>query len=97
MTEIYSHPTIHEKTHDELLFRLDQIRNRRLVAAIEYRTAAEKRMEKENAKLTDQWEKLRDRLQAKIIKLDMDINDIEKGIQKMTEISHKIKLTEFSL
>lgn len=93
-TPLYTHPNIREKTHDELLARLDQIRSRRLVAALEFKAAEQNRLEKEHGKLTTQWETLASKLSKKEYALREEIEKFEKDLNKLIQIHNQMKVLE---
>lgn len=97
MGEMYNHPDIRTQTHDQMRFRLDQIRNRRLVAAIEFKSVQDAKTEKLDAKLGDQWEKLSIRCAKKLEKINEELNDIDQILKKLVDLNHKKALTEFKL
>lgn len=93
-TTLYSHPTIREATHDELTARLQQIRDRRLVAAIQYEQVRKTKVEKLDARLREQWEKQDERNRLALLRVDEAIDRLDRGIQKQIEIAHNKTLTE---
>ena len=97
MTEqspIYDHPTIRSLKHDELTERLQQIRDRRLVAAIQYESVRKTKLEKLSLSLMDKWEKQDERNRLALIKIDEAIDKFEAGINKQIQIAHDLTLTE---
>lgn len=92
--KLYTHPTIREKTHDQLLFRLEAIRNRRLMAAIEYKADSDRKRALASAKLLSQYQALNDRNRQKLNRIEELIEDIDRSIGKQIELSHKINLME---
>jgi len=91
---IYTHPKIREKTHHELLERLDQIRGRRLVAAMEFKTAERSRLDKEHDKLSDQWTKLAAKLSKKEYSIREDIEKFEADVNKLIQIHNQASVLE---
>lgn len=94
MTEIYTHPTIRSQTHDWLMQRLQETRDRRLVVALQYESARKTKLQQLSYTLSAQWEKQRDSCDNKLQKIDEELDKLERGISKMIEIAHKLSLTE---
>lgn len=93
-TAIYTHPTIHSITHEQLLNRLQQIRDRRLVAAIQFEAVRKTKLEKLSAKLQQQWETQNQRNLVALQKIDEAIDRLDKGIAKQIQIAHNVELTD---
>jgi hypothetical protein len=93
-TTLYSHPTIREKSHDFLLNRLQQIRDRRLVAAIQYEQVRKGKVEKLEASLKAKWEKQDERNRLLLLKIDEAIDKLDVGIRKQHMIASDLTLTE---
>lgn len=91
---IYTHPNIRQLTAEELHNRLDVIRNRRLITAIEFQSAQAKRLDKEGDKLSEKWSKLRDRVSTRIAKATEEIEKAEKELQQLTAISNQLFILE---
>ncbi len=91
---IYTHPKIREKTHSELLERLEQIRGRRIVSAMEFKTALQHRLEKEHDKLSDQWTKLAAKLSKKEFSIREDIEKFEQDVNKLIQIHNQASVLE---
>lgn len=96
-SQLYTHPNIREKTHEQLLFRLDIIRNRRLVAAIEYKADSDRKRAQISAKLLSQYAALNDRNRLKLNKIFEMIEDVDRSIGKQIELSHKMSIVEEDL
>jgi multidrug resistance efflux pump len=91
--EIYTHPNIREIAHEELIFRLDNIRNRRLVAAIEYKALATAKKEKATAKLRSQYEALSDKIRRNLNKVDEQMETIDRDLGKLVELGHRMSIS----
>ena len=91
---IYTHPTLRTKSHDQLLIRLQGIRDRRLLAAIEHKSAADARQAKLADKIADQWEKLNERNKNKLAKISQELSDLEASINRQIELGHKLSIVE---
>jgi len=91
---VYTHPNIRNLTHDQLHQKLDMIRNKRLITAMEFKTAQEKRMDKEGLKLSEQWAKLRDRTLTRMAKVNEELDKAEGEIRKLIEISNQLSHLE---
>ncbi len=91
---IYTHPSIRDLSANELHERLTRLRNRRLVAALEFRSKKLDRLDKEGTKLSEQWGKLVDRLSSKIAKLEEDIDKVDDELKKLEKLSNQIKVLE---
>lgn len=94
MDEIYTHPTIRTQTHDWLMQRLQETRDRRLVVALQYESVRKTKLEKLSTTLQQQWAKQRDTCDNKLQNIDIEIDKLERGISKLLEIAHKLSLTE---
>lgn len=92
--ELYTHPSLRDLSQDGLRERLNRIRNRRLVAAIEFRSKQHTRLDSEGSKLSDQWNKLRDSLSTKLAQWEEAADKIDEGLQKLEKISNQMKLLE---
>ena len=90
---LYTHPKLREQKHEALLARLDIVRARRLVAALDHKTAHDKKMAKLSEKLGEQWERQDTRNTNNLVKVNDLITTIEKGIQKQIELGHTLELT----
>lgn len=90
--EIYSHPKLREVAHEELIFRLDNIRNRRLVAALEHKALVAAKREKASIKLKTQYAKLGDDIRRHLNKLDEAMDKIDRDLGKLIEIGHRMSL-----
>lgn len=95
--EVYRHPNIRDLSQSELLDRLDNIRNRRLLAALDYREAHAAKMTKLGTKLAEQWEDLDEKNRLKIIKINELIGALEKAVEKQQLLHHKLTLAEEGL
>lgn len=91
---IYTHATIREVTHSELVERLTRIRQRRLIAAIEFKSASQLRIAKEHAKLVEKWEKLAAKLSKVEYSIVEQIDKFEKEINQLIQISNQAKILE---
>lgn len=87
---IYTHPNIRDLTSNELHQRLEIIRNRRLITALEFQSAQAKRLDKEGDKLGEKWSKLRDRISTRIAKATEEVQKAEKELQQLIAISNQI-------
>jgi hypothetical protein len=92
--EIYNHPNIRELAHDELIDRLSDIRNRRLLAALDFKAAHEERMQKLSTKFSEQYEKSYERIRLRLLKMADDIDRTDSDINKLIALSHKLTMTE---
>ena len=90
--EIYTHPKLREVSHEELIFRLDNIRNRRLVAALEHKALVNAKKEKVTIKLRSQYEKLADDVRRQLTKLEEGIEKTDRAIGKLVELGHRMSL-----
>lgn len=95
--EVYQHPNIRDISMSELLDRLDVIRNRRLLAALDYRQAHEAKMMKLGTKLAAQWEDLDEKNRLKVKKINEMIEALEKAVEKQQLIHHKLTMAEEGL
>lgn len=93
-TPIYEHPNIYALTHEQLLDRLQQIRDRRLVAAIQFEAVRKTKLERLSAKLQQQWEAQNLRNQSALDKIDEAIDRLDRGIAKQIQIAHNVALTD---
>jgi hypothetical protein len=93
-TPIYNHPTLRSLTHEKLVERLQQIRDRRLVAAIQYEAIRKTKVEKLSLALREKWEKQNDRNNIALAKIDEMIDKLDAGIAKQIQIAHDLTLTE---
>lgn len=91
---LYTHPTIRSERHEYLLNRLQQIRDRRLVTALQYESARVDKLQRLNATLSAQYEKVDERNRLDLVKVDELIDKLERGISKQIELAHKLTLTE---
>lgn len=94
MPAIYNHPKLREMSQSELYDRLQDARNRRLLAALDYKDAQTKKMLKQGNKLATQWEDTNQKALQKLAKIDEMINALEKMTEKMVGIHHKLTMTE---
>ena len=90
----YSHPKLREMTHEKLLQNLEEIRARRLVAALEFKTAEANRLEREHDKLTDKWNALAAKLSKKEYAIREEIAKFEQEVNKLIAISNQMKIME---
>ncbi len=90
---IYSHPKLEQLTLDQLRLRLDAIRNRRLIAAINFKTTAEQRISVYNSKVGDQRDRLVLKTQRDIDAVDEKIAKIEEAISKIISLDNQLKVT----
>ena len=95
--QVYQHPNIRDLSMNDLLDRLDNIRNRRLLAALDYRQAHEAKMLKLGTKLAQQWEDLDEKNRLKMLKITNDIVALEKSVEKQQLIHHKLTMAEEGL
>lgn len=95
--EVYRHPNIRDLSQSELLDRLDNIRNRRLLAALDYREAHAAKMTKLGTKLAEQWEDLDEKNRLKLVKINEMISALEKAVEKQQLIHHKLTMAEEGL
>jgi hypothetical protein len=93
-TQLYTHPTLREQNHNDLRFRLEQIRNRRLVAAIEYKQNSDIKREKASNKLLSQYRAQSETLRRKLVKIDEDIEKFDRALDKLITMSHQMSLLE---
>lgn len=91
---MHTHQHIRQIRHEELLFRLQTIRQRRLVAALEYKDIALAKNIKLSEKLKEQWDKQNQRSQKLLDDISEKLIAFEKSINKQVEIAHKLSLTE---
>ncbi len=95
MTEpLYTHPTLRTAREDDLRNRLENIRSRRLVAALEHQQLATIRIEKEHTKLNDKWEASESRISKKLYKIMEDIEAVDKELTKLTQLHNQLTLLE---
>ncbi len=94
MPKIYNHPKLREMSQSELYDRLQDVRNRRLLAALDYKEAQTLKMLKLGSKLATQWEDTNQKALQKLAKVDEMITALEKLTEKMIGSSHKLKMTE---
>ena len=91
---IYTHPHIRELAHKQLLDRLQNIRDRRLVAALQYVASEREKNLKMGTKLHQQWLIQGEKNRVKLAKIDDMIDQVDKAIRKQVEISHNLALVE---
>lgn len=91
---LYTHPDIRTQTHEQMLQRLQFIRDRRLVNAIQYESIRIAKAHKAGAALQIMYEKQDTKNRNDIAKIDELIDKLEKGISNQISISHKISLVE---
>lgn len=91
---IYTHPDIRSSSHEFLLSRLQQIRDRRLIAAIMYERERVTKVHKIGHKLQEQWDKLNESNRLKLHKIDEAIDALDKAISKQVQTSHNLALVE---
>src|SRR6478609_4670043 len=94
MTEMYSHPTLRESEHSKLLSRLEDIRDSRLILAVQYESARKAKNTKMKGKLAEQWETINERNRLAIVKLDELIDKRDCSITKQVSISHQPAIVE---
>ena len=94
---IYNHPNIKSLRHQDLIDRLEDIRNRRLLAALDFKAAKEAKMARLADKLKEQYDKLEQKILVKLSKVESDINMLDNDINKLISISHKTALMEEGL
>ena len=88
---IYTHPSLRDLTQDQLHERLSRIRNRRLVAALEFKTKQHVRLDSEGSKLSEQWSKLRDRISTKLAQMEEAVDKIDDDLLKLEKLSNQLK------
>lgn len=88
---IYTHPSIRDLTQDALRERLNRIRNRRLVAALEFKTKQHVRLDSEGSKLSEQWARLRDRISTKLAQMEETVDKIDDELLKLEKLSNQLK------
>lgn len=93
-SKLYTLPDIRAHTIEQLQDRLEIIRQRRLVTAIEFQSKMEHKLNKEGHKLTEQWTKAAARIAKKIEDINADFAVIDKELQKLTELHHKLSILE---
>lgn len=93
-TNLYEHPDIRSISHQQLLDRLQQIRDRRLVAAIQFEAVRKTKLERLSAKLQSQWEQQNQRNLIALEKIDEAIDRLDRGIAKQIQIAHNVALTD---
>lgn len=91
---LYNHPTLRSISHDALVERLQQIRDRRLVAAIQYESVRKTKLEKLSLSLREKWEKQDERNRLALIKIDEMIDKFDASLRKQIQIAHDLTLTE---
>lgn len=92
--ELYTHPSIRQLTAEQLDQRLSAIRSRRLITAIEFQTAQNKRLDKEGGKLSEKWAKTRDAISTKLARAQEDIEKAEKLLEQLAAISSQLTILE---
>lgn len=91
---IYTHPSLRTSKHEWLLERLQQIRDRRLVIALQYESKRVDKLTRLNTQLSQQYEKQDERNRLDLAKVDELIDKLDRGISKQIEIGHKLAITE---
>lgn len=91
---LYNHPTLRSSSHEFLTERLQQLRDRRLVAAIQYEAVRKTKVERLNASLREKWERQNERNRLSLAKIDEAIDKFEASVRKQAQISHDLDLTE---
>jgi hypothetical protein len=91
---IYNHPKLRDLSHADLHDRLDNIRNRRLLAAMDWKDAHTAKMIKLGTKLAEQWQDLDDKNRLRLYKIDELITALEKSTEKQVAIHHKLVMAE---
>jgi valyl-tRNA synthetase len=91
---IYTHPTLRTTTHETLRDRIEQIRARRLVAAMEFKSAEANRLKKEHGKLTEKWEALAAKLSKKEYSLQEEVEKFEADLNKLIQIHNQMSVLE---
>jgi hypothetical protein len=94
MPAIYNHPKLRDLSQTELYERLEDVRNRRLLAAMDFKDAHTKKMMKLGHKLASQWEDLNQKNLVKLHKIDEAITALEKAVEKQVGIHHKLTMAE---
>lgn len=94
MSELYSHPRLREITHEQLLQRLEAIRDRRLITAIAFKNAEEKKAAKLAAQLDEKWQKLDERARRYLEKAEEELDKADRTIKQMVETSNHLVLAE---
>lgn len=91
MTEgLYTHPNIRDVTRSELEMRLEALRGRRLLVAIEARDKIGEKLRKERTKADQQWNKAAERVQKRLLKMNEDIERTETDLKKMATLDHQL-------
>ena len=91
---LYNHPTLRSSSHEFLSERLQQIRDRRLVAAIQFEAVRKTKVERLNLSLREKWERQNERNRLALTKIDEAIDKFEASMRKQMDIAHNIALTE---
>lgn len=92
--QLYTHPNIRNLTASQLHDRLSQIRQRRLITAVEFQTAQTKRLDKEGNKLSEKWTKLAARIEARLLTANEAVKKAEHELEELGRISNQLSILE---
>lgn len=96
-TPLYTHPDIRNQTSTAYMEKLTRLRQRRLVAALEHRNLAMKKIEAEKSKLGSKWVKLEARLAKKLVSIEDDLIKLERDLETLAQYNHQIAFMETGL
>lgn len=91
---LYTPPDIRKVEIATLSNRLETVRQRRLIAAVEYQKKATARVDKEANKFAEQYTKLRERLEKKMTSIREDLDAFDRDLNKLIDLSNKLAITE---
>lgn len=91
---LYTHPTIRNEHHDRFIARLEDLRARRLVTAMEHKAAVTKRLQVEHEKLNHKWETLCSKIDKKLYALQEAIEAAEADVNKLIALNNQMAIME---
>ena len=91
---LYTHPTLRTTTQEELAGRLEAIRARRLVAAIEFKSAEANRLAREHATLGAKWTALASKLSKHEYAIREQIEKFEKELNQLIQLNNQMATLE---
>lgn len=91
---IYQHKTARELSITEYRNIVEASRNKRLVQAIEFESARQRKNQATISKLSEKWTKLDERLANKAAAIDKALNDFDDYLNKLVEINNQLTIME---
>lgn len=91
---LYTHPIFRTTAQEELAGRLEAIRARRLVAAIEFKSAEANRLAREHATLGAKWTALASKLSKHEYAIREQIEKFEKELNQLIQLNNQMATLE---